>query len=127
VPTETAINPANGDIYVADGYGSQYIIQYDSKGRYIRHFGGYSSEYTDDKFDTCHGVLVDTRDKKNPTLLITDRSHTCIKRFTLDGKFLAVYHLPALSYVDQYYMATIFLQQPTEAPTNLGITQVIFR
>jgi DNA-binding beta-propeller fold protein YncE len=40
VPTETAINPANGDIYVADGYGSQYIIQYDSKGRYIRHFGG---------------------------------------------------------------------------------------
>ncbi|MEA5425215.1 twin-arginine translocation signal domain-containing protein [Arcicella lustrica] len=94
VPTETAVNPANGDIYVADGYGSQYITQYDNKGRYIRHFGGYSKEYADEKFDTCHGILVDTRDKKNPTLLITDRSHTCMKRFTLDGKFLAVYHLP---------------------------------
>ena len=30
-PTETAIGP-NGDIYVADGYGSQYILQYNSKG-----------------------------------------------------------------------------------------------
>lgn len=98
VPTETAVNPANGDIYVADGYGSQYITQYDSKGKYIRHFGGYSEAYTDDKFDCCHGVLVDTRDKKNPTLLVTDRRHNCLKRFTLDGKFLAVYHLPG-SYI----------------------------
>lgn len=24
VPTETAINPANGDIYVTDGYGANY-------------------------------------------------------------------------------------------------------
>ncbi|MGC4233424.1 MAG: 6-bladed beta-propeller, partial [Niabella sp.] len=39
VPTETAIGP-NGDIYVADGYGKNYIIRYDSRGRYIRHFGG---------------------------------------------------------------------------------------
>ena len=93
VPTETAVNPKNGDIYVADGYGSQYIIQYDAKGRYIRHFGGASNEYTDDKFNCCHGVLVDTRDKANPTLLITDRMNNCWKRFTLDGKFLTVYHL----------------------------------
>ena len=39
MPTETAIGP-NGDIYVADGYGSDYIIQYNSRGQYIRHFGG---------------------------------------------------------------------------------------
>ncbi|HEX8528545.1 MAG TPA: 6-bladed beta-propeller, partial [Cytophagales bacterium] len=32
-PTETAVGP-NGDIYVADGYGSQFIIQYDAKGNY---------------------------------------------------------------------------------------------
>jgi peptidylamidoglycolate lyase len=38
-PTETAVGP-NGDIYVADGYGKSFIIQYNSKGEYIRHFGG---------------------------------------------------------------------------------------
>jgi len=34
-PTETAIAP-NGDIYVADGYGSQYILQFSSSGEFIR-------------------------------------------------------------------------------------------
>ena len=32
-PTETAISP-NGDIYVCDGYGLDYIIQYDQFGNY---------------------------------------------------------------------------------------------
>ena len=38
-PTNVAIAP-NGDIYVADGYGSYYINQYNSKGEFIRSFGG---------------------------------------------------------------------------------------
>ena len=33
-------SPPNGDIYVGDGYGSSYINQYNSKGEYIRTFGG---------------------------------------------------------------------------------------
>ena len=92
VPTETAINPANGDFYVVDGYGKNYIIQYNAKGEYIQHFGG--SGDTDDTFRCCHGIVVDTRDKSNPTLLITDRSHMQYKRFTLDGKYLATIPTP---------------------------------
>ena len=38
-PTETTIGP-NGDIYVADGYGSQWILQFTSDGEFIRKFGG---------------------------------------------------------------------------------------
>jgi hypothetical protein len=92
VPTETAINPANGDLYVVDGYGQNYIIQYNSKGEYIRHFGGTGD--TNDTFRCCHGIVIDTRDKKQPTLLITDRSHMQYKRFTLDGKYLATIPTP---------------------------------
>ena len=33
-PTETCIGP-NGDIYIADGYGSQFILQYSFKGELI--------------------------------------------------------------------------------------------
>ena len=40
VPTETAINPANGDIYIVDGYGKNYVTQYNAKGELIRQFGG---------------------------------------------------------------------------------------
>ncbi|GAA4467813.1 peptidylglycine monooxygenase-like protein [Nibrella saemangeumensis] len=95
-PTETAINPANGDIYIADGYGQNYITQYNSKGQYIRHWGGKGQ--ANDQFDCCHGVLVDTRNKANPTLLITDRRHNALKRFTLDGKYLSTIALPG-SYI----------------------------
>ena len=92
VPTETAINPANGDIYVVDGYGQNYVIQYNSKGEYIRHFGGTGD--TEETFKCCHGIVIDTRNKTNPTLMITDRSHMQYKRFTLDGKYLATIPTP---------------------------------
>ncbi|MEP7266557.1 MAG: 6-bladed beta-propeller [Saprospiraceae bacterium] len=96
-PTESSINPVNGDIYVADGYGSNYVMQYDRNGKYIQHFGGYSPLHTNEQFDCCHGVLVDTRSAPY-SLLITDRRNNCLKRFTLEGKYLDTYTLPG-SYI----------------------------
>ncbi|MEX2511345.1 MAG: 6-bladed beta-propeller [Cyclobacteriaceae bacterium] len=92
VPTETAINPANGDIYVVDGYGMNYVTQYDAKGKLIRQFGGTGN--TDETFNCCHGILVDTRKKNNPTLMITDRANMQYKRFSLDGKHLKTIPMP---------------------------------
>ena len=60
MPTETAVAP-NGDIYVADGYGSDFIIQYDANGKYIRHFGGRNNANPDHNLKEAHGVCVDTR------------------------------------------------------------------
>ncbi len=90
-PTEVAVAP-NGDFYVADGYGENWIIQYDYHGKYIRHFGGKGN--AEDQFDCCHGVTVDTRDPVNPCLLITSRSAQEFKRFTLEGQYLETIKLP---------------------------------
>lgn len=90
-PTETAIGP-NGDIYVADGYGSSWILQFDQRGEFIRKFGGKGD--ADDQLQTSHGVTVDYRDHANPTLLVTSRNHNAFKRFTLDGKYLSTLFLP---------------------------------
>jgi outer membrane protein assembly factor BamB len=90
-PTETAVGH-NGDIYVADGYGSQYILQFNAKGEFIRKFGGPGNE--DSNFSTAHGVCIDARDKNNITLLCTSRGHNSFKRFTLDGKYLSTLFLP---------------------------------
>ncbi len=90
-PTETAIAP-NGDIYVADGYGSQYILHYSAKGEFIRKFGGPGEG--DENFSTAHGVCIDDRDKNNITLLCTSRAHNSFKRFTLEGKYLSTIFLP---------------------------------
>lgn len=94
-PTETAVAP-NGDIYVADGYGSDYIIHYNSKGQYIRHFGGRNNQNKEHNLINAHGVVVDTRDKNKPTLICTSREENCFKVFSLDGKFIKRIDLPGM-------------------------------
>ncbi|MGM0944671.1 MAG: 6-bladed beta-propeller [Bacteroidota bacterium] len=91
VPTETAVAP-NGDLYIADGYGSQYFLHYDSAGNFIRKFGGDGHE--DQQFKTAHGITVDQRRGKEPTLICTSRGHNSFKRFTLDGKYIETIFLP---------------------------------
>jgi len=95
MPTETAVAP-NGDIYVADGYGSDYIIQYSSKGQYIRHFGGHNNVNKEHNLVNAHGVSVDLRDKNNPVLICTSREENCFKLFTMDGRFIKRIDMPGM-------------------------------
>ncbi|QCX02286.1 6-bladed beta-propeller [Aggregatimonas sangjinii] len=91
-PTETAIGP-NGDIYIADGYGSQFVLQFSKEGEFIRKIGKGRGT-GNDQFQTAHGVCIDDRDKSNPTLLVTSRASNSFKRFTLDGTYLEEISLP---------------------------------
>ncbi|MEM6801122.1 MAG: 6-bladed beta-propeller [Bacteroidota bacterium] len=91
-PTETTVGP-NGDLYIADGYGSCYVLQFNKYGEFIRKIGGGRGA-GEDQFQTAHGVCIDDRDKDNPTLLVTSRADNCFKRFSLDGKYLETICLP---------------------------------
>ena len=91
IPTETAIAP-NGDIYVADGYGLQYIMHYNTRGELLNVFGGRGD--TEANFDNAHGICYDDRDPDNPCLLITARQQNKLKKFSLEGKLLDVIPLP---------------------------------
>ena len=90
-PTETAVAP-NGDVYVADGYGSQWILQFSAAGEFIRKFGGKGDE--DHQFQTAHGVCVDMRDAASPVLVCTSRGHNAFKLYSLEGKYESTVFLP---------------------------------
>ena len=85
----TAITVAsNGDIFLADGYGSNVIFKFDKTGKYLMHFGQAGNDLK--QFQVCHGMTLDTRYKPN-RLLICDRNHEPKGRllhYTLDGKFI---------------------------------------
>jgi hypothetical protein len=83
-PTNLAVAP-NGDLYVGDGYGSSYVVQYNSKGEYIRTFGGPGKEAG--QLQCPHGIAVDMRGP-TPVLVVADRSNKRIQRFTLEGKHI---------------------------------------
>ena len=90
VPTETAIAP-NGDIYVADGYGKDFVIQYNYRGEYIRHFAGRGEG--EEFVINAHGITIDTRGKE-PCLIVTSRVQNAFKRYTLDGIYIDSIPLP---------------------------------
>ena len=90
VPTETVID-ANGDIFIADGYGAQYVLQYDSSGKLKHYFAGRGEG--DEHLDNAHGICFDTRNGLH-SLLVTDRTRNCFKRFSKEGKLLEVIKLP---------------------------------
>lgn len=90
VPTEVAVAD-NGDFYVADGYGSQYILHYDAQGKLLNYFGGRGDG--DEKLDNAHGICIDKRNG-TPTLLVTDRTRNCFKMFTMHGQLIGIVRLP---------------------------------
>ncbi len=111
LPTETAI-AGNGDIYVADGYGLQYILHYNAKGELLNVFGGKGEGEA--HFNNAHGICIDSRFPEEPCLLITARQQNKLKRFSLEGEYLSTIDLPG-AYIcrpvvhrENVYLATIW-------------------
>lgn len=78
---------ANGDIFIADGYGKHVIHQFDFAGKYIRSFGGIGTDLG--KFKQPHGIAIDSRFDK-PYLLICNRANQRIEHYDLNGNFVRV-------------------------------------
>ncbi len=83
-PTGVAVAP-NGSVYVGDGYGLSWVHQYAPNGAYVRSWGGLGTD--PGKFNTPHGVLVDTR-RNPPVLVIADRENGRLQIFDLDGNLI---------------------------------------
>lgn len=90
-PTETTVT-ANGDVFIADGYGLDYVVHYSAVGQLKNTFGGKGEETGN--LNNAHGIALDTRDPANPALLVTSRVENALKRFSMDGKHLETIPLP---------------------------------
>jgi len=86
-PTNVAFGP-DGGFYVADGYGSNYIHQYDKDAKWIRTWGGGGTE--NGKMRTPHGIWLDNRPGREPALVVADRANARLQYFTLDGNFIEI-------------------------------------
>ena len=85
-PCAVTVGP-DGSIYVADGYGANYILKFDKDRKFVKAFGGPGEE--EGHFNTCHGIALDTRGEK-PLLLVCNRNSNRIEHWDLDGNFVKV-------------------------------------
>ncbi|MBX3423687.1 MAG: peptidase [Pirellulaceae bacterium] len=84
MPTNFAFLP-DGGFLLADGYGSFFIHRYDANGQWLSSFGGEGKG--EGTFNTPHGLWIDSRGNQ-PVVVVTDRAHHTLQRFTIEGKYL---------------------------------------
>lgn len=125
VPTETTITKS-GEVYVADGYGSQFITHYDAGGKIKNIFGGRGEE--EKNLDNAHGICIDYRTTPE-TLLITDRTRCCFKRYSMNGVFIETISLPGACVcrpvIKGDYLYAAVLRSPTLNNADSGFVIIL--
>jgi hypothetical protein len=76
----------NGDLFVTDGYASDYVHHFDKTGKYLNSFGGKKEPYN---FKTLHKIAIDTRFDP-PRIIGCDRANGRVVHMSLEGDFLGV-------------------------------------
>lgn len=76
----------NGDLYVTDGYSTDYIHRFDRKGKYLASYGGKGEPFN---FKTLHKIAIDTR--FTPARIIAcDRANLRVVHLSLEGEWIGV-------------------------------------
>lgn len=98
-PAGIWVDPANNEVYVADGYRNRRVIVFDGEtGSYKRHWGAYGERPDDDvdtratpageapsQFSTVHGLIG----SNDGLIYVADRRGNRIQVFQHDGTFVA--------------------------------------
>jgi len=95
LPTNVAFLD-DGGFLLADGYGSFRIHRFDRDSKWVSAFGGEGEGKG--TFNTPHGLWVDRREGRIPSIVVTDRAHDTLQIFSIDGVYqetLTGFGLPA--------------------------------
>jgi len=75
----------DGGFLLADGYGTFKIHRFDKDARWVSCFGGAGEG--EGTFNTAHGLWIDRRAGREPSIVVTDRAHDTLQIFTMDGVY----------------------------------------
>ena len=97
-PTEVAVDPANGDVFVADGYGNKRVVVFDKTGKFLRQWGRQGT--TADAAAGVGGAFVNIVHcvvmANDGLLYVCDRNGDRIQVFDKTGAFKRNIPMPIL-------------------------------
>jgi hypothetical protein len=88
-PTQVAVDPGNGDIYVSDGYGNKRVVVFDREGKYLRQWGRQATQAETDAgvggvfLSPVHCVVIGN----DGLVYVCDRLGDRIEVFDKQGNF----------------------------------------
>jgi hypothetical protein len=113
-PTNAVALP-DGTIFIADGYGKNFIHKFDKDRKLLKSFGGpgTTTPAEDGKFMRCHGFATDLRGPK-PMLIVCNRESGRVEQWDTDGNLVKILQrglrMPAAAHVAGDYVAVAELQ-----------------
>lgn len=84
-PTNMAVSPNTGDVYVTDGYGNSRVHRYTSEGKHIVSWGAPGVDAGE--FQVPHNVVID----KDENIYVTDRENYRLQVFDSNGNLKAIW------------------------------------
>jgi len=85
-PTDVAISPKTGDIFVSDGYRNSRVHRYDKSGNHIKSWGEPGTD--PGQFSLPHNIAMFGDD----AVIVCDRENHRVQVFTIDGEWLNSWH-----------------------------------
>jgi DNA-binding beta-propeller fold protein YncE len=85
-PTDIAVHPKTGDLFVSDGYRNSRVHRYDKHGKHILSWG--TSGTDEGEFSLPHNIAMFGDD----AVLVCDRENHRVQVFSLEGEFRQTWH-----------------------------------
>ena len=115
LPTDAAIDPDTGEIFVSDGYGNSRVHKFDPTGKLIKSWGTPGSG--PGEFSLPHNIVL-TSDKK---IIVADRENFRLQLFTTDGEFIDQWHIHHPMSVTEGPDGNIFVGEMGPPPVQEGV------
>ena len=115
LPTDAAIDPDTGEIFVSDGYGNSRIHKFDPNGKLIKSWGTPGSG--PGEFSLPHNIVL-TSDKK---IIVADRENFRLQLFTTEGEFIDQWHIHHPMSVTEGPDGNIFVGEMGPPPVQEGV------
>lgn len=84
-PTNMAVSPNSGDVYITDGYGNSRVHRYTSEGKHIVSWGAPGVD--PGEFQVPHNIVID----QDENIYVTDRENYRLQVFDRNGNLKAIW------------------------------------
>ena len=120
-PTDVAIHPDSGELFVSDGYGNSRVHKFDPDGNHMLSWGEPGTG--DGQFSLPHNISMMGSDK----VIVADRENFRLQIFTTEGEYVDQWHIHHPMSVtegkgddDQLYVGEMIQPPVQRGVPNLG-------
>lgn len=119
-PTDVAVHPETGDIFVADGYGNSRVHRFTKDGTHNLSWGEPGSR--PGQFSLPHNITM----LGNQHVMVCDRENFRLQIFTLEGEFVqqVISHRPIAIYAGRHADLNIYVAEAGAPAVQAGVKRL---